>query len=94
MAETAQADWVHHHGGCEYWQRDGWFVQQLANGFWICGPNPAEPGAWTSAELLYVSREDAMHACGRRAAAAAQRTTEKSSAVESKSQNPQTLGEH
>ena len=76
-AEILEMDWIHHHGGCEYWQRSGWFVQMLANGLWICGPNPAEPGSWTSAELLYVSREDAMRACERRAEAQEARTAEK-----------------
>lgn len=61
-------NWAHHAGGCEYWQADGWFVQQLVNGLWICGLNPAEPSAWTRADLLYISREDAMRACERRAA--------------------------
>jgi len=68
------SDWRQHHGGCEYWQADGWFVQQLVNGLWICGPHPAASRSWTAAELLYISREDAMQACERRAAAAAGRS--------------------
>lgn len=76
-AEIVRMDWAQRHGGCEFWEKDGWFVQQLCNGLWICGTNPAEPGAWTAAELLYVSREDAMQACNRRAAAAEERKAAK-----------------
>ena len=66
-------NWRGFTGQCEWSQADGWFVQQLANGLWICGPNPAEPSTWTHAELLYVSREDAMQACERRAEAETER---------------------
>lgn len=66
-------NWRGFTGQIEWSQAKGWFVQQLVNGLWICGPNPAEPGSWTAAELLYVSREDAMRACERRAEAAEQR---------------------
>lgn len=69
-------EWVRELGG-EYWYTDGWFVQHLVNGLWTCGPNPAEPGSWTAAELLYVSREDAMQACERRSEAAEARKAAK-----------------
>lgn len=76
-AEIVRMDWAQQHGVYDCWYRPGWFVQMLANGLWICGQNPAEPASWTSAELLYKSREDAMQACNRRAAAAEERKAAK-----------------
>ena len=58
---------------CPLSKADGWFVQWLCNGLWICVQNPAAASSWTVAELLYTTREDAIRACERRAAAAEER---------------------
>lgn len=76
-AEIVRMDWAQQQGVCDCWYRPGWFVQQLANGLWICGQNPAEPASWAAAELLYASLEAAMQACNRRAAAAEERKAAK-----------------